>query len=192
MKEYDAIVVFGAGIEVDGSNFESVEANVRKAVHLYNQGVATRVIFSGMWSYRINETPPPWTEAKAMADYALRLGLPEEAVLLEDQSDTTVANAYQLKKHFLEPNNWRDVLLVVLPIIYKRAFFTLTKILGPDYHCDYVLSDYTFPEDQVKKRHIFEEEKLKILQEETKDIPDGDEEAVYLKERRYLTEKGLI
>lgn len=128
--KYDIILVLGIGIREDGSLPESAKSLVRKSVELAQKNVAPKVAFSGRWSYSLSYTPP-LTEAEAMSRYAASLGLSEDAVLIENESITTVSNLCLLKDKYLEPNNLRKVLLVTLQPLAKRALFNAEMVLGP-------------------------------------------------------------
>lgn len=185
MDKYDSILVLGRGIYEDGSIPDSAKATIKKAVELYKQGLAPRIIFSGKWSYKIDYTPP-FTEAEAMANYAKSLGLPDKAVVLEKDSYNTTLNVYNVKKQILEPNNWYRVVLISLDPIYKRAFNDLKKMLGPNYQCKLVIVDFKFPEEKYQKLKEDEESKFKIVEEFYAGIADGDDQAIYDRVIEYI------
>lgn len=54
----DAIVVLGRGIGEDGELSPDSRSRVRKAVELYAQGIAPKIITSGKWTYHL-DTPHP-------------------------------------------------------------------------------------------------------------------------------------
>lgn len=83
----DAIIVLGARVLPGGVPSGALRARVEKAVALYNAGVAARLIFSG----GPGDNGP--TEAKVMRGLAVRLGVPESACLLEEESHSTDDNA---------------------------------------------------------------------------------------------------
>jgi len=178
--KYDAVLVLGRGVYKDGSIPESAKSTIEKAVELYKNGEAGRVIFSGRWTYSIDYTPPQ-TEAKAMADYASSLGLPNQAILLEEKSYTTVSNAYFIKKEFLIPNNWRRVVLVSVHPMDKRAHYVLNVVFGSEYVCDLVTCDFVFPPDALKEKEKKEAEKIIIAREfyAHHKINPGDHETIF-------------
>lgn len=185
METFDAILVLGRGIDQVGNLPDSAKATVRKAVELYKTGIASRIIFSGKWSYRAPK-PYPITEAEAMASYAEGLGLPKEVTYIEKESDDTPTNIYFTKLKFLIPNSWTRVLLVSVEIFYKRAFLNLRKILGPDYQCEVKLADFSFPEDRREELKEIESDKLKMAEELLSKLKDGDHEAIYQADRKFL------
>ncbi|MCR4277609.1 MAG: YdcF family protein [Candidatus Berkelbacteria bacterium] len=178
--KYDAILVFGRGVYKDGSTSESAKSTVEEAVKLYDSGQADKIIFSGKWTYTLDYTPPT-TEARAMANYAKNLGLPEKAILLEEEAYTTVTNAYFIKKKFLIPNNWTRIALVSVYPMGQRALWTLELVLGPDYNCELINTDFSFPPEILKEKESKEKEKRECGLELCKlhSLKPGDHETIF-------------
>lgn len=84
---YDAIVVAGCRIDPDGTPSPALEWRVRKAVGLWEQGVAPRIVFTG----GVGTYPP--SEAVGAATLAMELGVPRGVMVLEDRSTSTEENA---------------------------------------------------------------------------------------------------
>lgn len=78
-REVQAIVVLGAA-QYDGSPSPVLRARLEHAAHLYEQGLAERVVVTGG-----KQTGDRVTEAQVSADYLLRHGVPEPAILREVQ-----------------------------------------------------------------------------------------------------------
>ena len=96
----DAIVVLGGGLE---GRFEGVRDlpdlndsgdRVWQAARLYKQGVAQRMVLSGG---QFNADPRREAEALGMKLFMLDMGVPEQALLVEDQSRTTFENALRTR-----------------------------------------------------------------------------------------------
>lgn len=85
--DYDAIVVAGCRVDPSGQPSKALARRTRLAVELWQQGRAPIVLFTG----GVGAFPP--SEARAAADYARTLGLPEDAAHLEDRSTSTDENA---------------------------------------------------------------------------------------------------
>lgn len=85
--EYDAIIVAGCRVDPDGQPSPALEWRVRLAVDLWRAGHAPKVVFTG----GLGTFPP--TEAQAAASFAQSLGLPADAITLEDRSTSTEENA---------------------------------------------------------------------------------------------------
>jgi uncharacterized SAM-binding protein YcdF (DUF218 family) len=83
----EVLVVLGARVLPGGVPSGALVARVEKAVALYRGGLAPRLLFSGGTGLH-----PP-SEAQVMRALAVRLGVPAEACLLEEQSHSTEQNA---------------------------------------------------------------------------------------------------
>lgn len=92
----DAIVVLGARAYVDGTPSLALPDRVATGVALYQQGLAPRLIMSG------GPGDGSITEAQAMAKYAVQLGVPREAILLDEHGTNTGATARNIA-HALPP-----------------------------------------------------------------------------------------
>ena len=81
----DAIVVLGRGVDADGTLPRLVEHRVNRAAGLFAWETASRIIFSGRCSLMVDVIAAV-TEARAMAEYAVTLGLPRDALFVEGES----------------------------------------------------------------------------------------------------------
>jgi uncharacterized SAM-binding protein YcdF (DUF218 family) len=80
----DAIVVMGAA-QYDGRPSPVFEARLDHAVALFKEGLADRLIVTGG-----KAEGDRTTEAATAREYAMVRGVPEDAILLEDESRTTL------------------------------------------------------------------------------------------------------
>ena len=80
-QKADVVIVLGGGVHEDGSLPSRARARVRKGVALFRQGRARRLLMSGSHSGHLEKTPRV-TEAQAMKDYAMSLGVPSRSILL--------------------------------------------------------------------------------------------------------------
>jgi len=92
---YDAIIV--PGFPYVKSNDLSMIYKIRIywAYHLYNQGIAKNIIFSG------SAVHTPYVEAKIMSEFAKQMGIPSENIFVEDSAEHSTENlfyGYQLAK----------------------------------------------------------------------------------------------
>lgn len=83
----EAIVILGARVLADGRPGPALTRRTRHAVALYERGLAPLIICSG----GVGENAP--SEAEAACGLAAALGVPPEALLLEDQAHSTEENA---------------------------------------------------------------------------------------------------
>jgi uncharacterized SAM-binding protein YcdF (DUF218 family) len=116
----DVVVVLGARVLPGGAPSPALRARIQKAVDLYHQGVAPRLLFSG----GVGVNPP--SEARVMRDIAVRLGVPAEACLLEEQSHSTEQNA-RFSTQLLRSLGARRVVVVSDPyhLLRARQYFRL-------------------------------------------------------------------
>lgn len=96
---YEAIVVLGGSIgpaspplRPDPELFDAAD-RVWHAARLYHRGVAPRIIVSGgSYLVEIGQAPPAQTEAAAMRQFLLALGVPDSAIVMEGKSINTIGN----------------------------------------------------------------------------------------------------
>jgi uncharacterized SAM-binding protein YcdF (DUF218 family) len=188
MKKADVIIVLGRGIYKDGLIPESAQASIKKAVELYKNGKAGHITFSGKWSYSLDYTPPI-TEARAMANFSRDLGLPEQVIKLEEESDNTLSNCYYIKTRLLEPNNWKHIILITIDPQDKRAPYHMEKILGSGYAIETVPADFSFSEEKRTQLAAIEKQKMENVVTFYQDFTPGDHEAIFHKSKEYLTRK---
>jgi len=116
----DVVVVLGARVLPGGQPSPALRARIEKAVELYHQGLAPRLLFSG----GVGVNPP--SEARVMRDLAVRLGVPAEACLLEEQSHSTEQNA-RFSADVLRSLGAKRVVVVSDPyhLLRARQYFRL-------------------------------------------------------------------
>ena len=99
-QHFDAIVVLAGGIYAKGSlrPFDQLSyfsiARTLCGADLYARGFAPKILFSGGDASIFGQG---LHEAREMKRLAIRLGVPEEAILVEDRSRTTYENAVETK-----------------------------------------------------------------------------------------------
>jgi SanA protein len=87
-------IVFGAGLRRDGTPTTVLADRVETAVRLYQQGSASRLLMSG------SPVAGRSSEAEAMASLALRLGVPREALLLDQGGSRTYDTCERARRLF--------------------------------------------------------------------------------------------
>lgn len=173
----DIIIILGGGIEADGSIPGPAKLRVEKGVELLKEGRAPRILMSAKWSFWLTMEPPR-TEAEGMKEYAVELGVNPEQILKEESSKDTVSNAYFTRIEFLEPNNWKNVILVTSDYHMPRSKYIFEKVLGPDYQIECVASPSGLSEQDFKS-HVEREAKTMVTLKKFADpIPAGDLEAI--------------
>ena len=92
-RSCDAILLLGLKLNPDGSPRHELALRVQKAAECYHQGLSDRIIACG------GQTPgTPVSEALVMRQMLLRCGVPDEAILQEDQSQLTVENMLNARR----------------------------------------------------------------------------------------------
>jgi len=84
---FDAIVVLGCRVFADGRPSLSLRRRTERAVELWRRGLAPTIVLTG------GTGEAPISEAAAAAAIARGLGVPGEALVLEERSTTTEENA---------------------------------------------------------------------------------------------------
>ncbi len=105
-QESDVIIVLGAGWQAKDQPSVSMIARARHGAILYQLGLAESVLCSGGYTMEGSQS-----EARACASILLETGLPAEAIVLEEISESTEENAIQAAKIMAE-HSWEQALLV--------------------------------------------------------------------------------
>jgi len=112
-------IVFGAGLWRDGSPTPVLRDRVATAAELYFSGKVEKLLMSGDNSY------VEYNEPQAMKDYALELGVPEEAIVLDYAGRRTYDTCYRAGDIF----GVDSAILVTQSFHLPRALF-LCNALG--------------------------------------------------------------
>lgn len=155
LRKADAIIIL-AGTR---GNIAFLNGKIHTGVHLYHQGWAPYLIASGKFSLKITESPTliPLAELEKAAsegridqkdiakaaqtwdtslgatyirDRAIELGVPPEAILLEQESLHTRENAEYVLE-ILKQYNMHRVILVTSPFHQLRTYLTFAKVFQP-------------------------------------------------------------
>lgn len=111
-------------IFVMGSNDVRVAEH---AVSLYNQGLANKILFSGGFG-RLTEGVFEQSEAELFARIALDLGVPSDAIIIENQSSNSGENVKFSFALCQQQNlDFRRFILVQKPYMERRAYATFVK-----------------------------------------------------------------
>jgi uncharacterized SAM-binding protein YcdF (DUF218 family) len=96
-RGWDAIVVLGCRVRADGVPSASLDRRVRHAVSLWRRGLAPHLVLTGGAA-----EGEPVSEARAAAALARSLGVPDDALVLEERSTSTEENARFARDAILE------------------------------------------------------------------------------------------
>jgi len=177
MSRADALVVLGRGVCDDGTLPLIARTRVERAVTLFERGVAPCVVFTGRYSL-MTEVPPVATEAAAMAAYAETLGMPREAMLLEEEARDTVGNAYFVWKHFMLPRDWWSIRVVTSDFHVPRTSWVFQKVLGDGYDVAYTAASSERFASSLVHRLRAERDTAAFLVEWLGGMRDGDPAAI--------------
>jgi len=114
-------IVFGAGLNPDGSPMPALEDRIQFASNLYGAGKIKALLMSG------DRRSDAYDEPAAMQAYAVKLGVPEQAIILDNAGFRTYDTCYRAKTIF----NVDSAVLVTTDYHLPRALF-LCNSLGID------------------------------------------------------------
>jgi len=112
-------IVFGAGLRRDGTPTPILRDRVQTAASLYFSGKVERLLMSG------DGQMEGYNEPEAMRQFALSLGVPNEAITLDSAGSRTYDTCYRAKTVF----GIKSALLVTQKFHLPRALF-LCNALG--------------------------------------------------------------
>lgn len=190
------IIVVGAGMHQDGTLYEGSKINVEKGVEIFKRNREQVTIFTGKWNYFI-KVEPPWTEARAMKEYALSLGIPDDKTIEEGSSYDTVGNAYYTDKIVRKINNVGLITIVAASWHMPKARFVFEKMFGGTrFRISFEEGKQEMSGDMAKRAAENEAKKLDKLKRLYGMIRDGDNEG-FAKEIEkvhpfYAVDKSII
>ena len=140
LSRHDAIVVLAGGTAAKGTLRPTTEPTAATkerllcGIELYTRGLAPLLVMSGGDPSVIGEGP---REAEAMKQFAVRLGVPEQAIVAENQSRTTYESAVGVRR-LVNPQT--SLLLVTSAYHMPRAnqFFAGQGFSPTPYPCGYL------------------------------------------------------
>lgn len=174
----DALVILGRGVDAQGRLPLAALERVRRGVALYNLGIAPRIILAGRCALMADGHPTPVTEARAMANAAIEAGVPESALLLEEESEDTIGNAYFTARRYLEPNDWNTVRVVTSDYHVPRAAWVFRKVLGDSVDVSFSPASSEAFAKSIAQRAQQESAIAQFLMEWIGGIDDGDRVAI--------------
>jgi SanA protein len=107
-------IVFGAGLQRDGTPAAVLRDRVRTAVYLYQAGKTEKLLMSG------DNRSIFYNEPQAMHDYAVGLGIPSEDIVLDYAGHRTYDTCYRAREIF----GLEDAILVTQGFHLPRAIYT--------------------------------------------------------------------
>lgn len=116
-----AAIVFGAGLWRDGTPSTVLRDRIATAADLYFAGKVEKLLMSGDNRFEY------YNEPGAMRDYAMRLGIPEEDIVLDYAGRRTYDTCYRAREIF----GLQQAILVTQRFHLPRAIYTCNA-LGVD------------------------------------------------------------
>ncbi|MFM8552349.1 MAG: YdcF family protein [Nitrospiraceae bacterium] len=141
-KAFDAIVVLGGGVAGKGTLRPTDElsgSSQRRTicgVELFAKSLAPRILFSGRgWAFSGDEP----SEGDVMKAFAVRFGVPADAILVETQSRNTYENAVESKRML----GGGSILLVTSAVHIPRAMGLFRKqgFEATPFPCGYLVAN---------------------------------------------------
>jgi uncharacterized SAM-binding protein YcdF (DUF218 family) len=137
---------------------------------LFLRGFADHIVFSGgLGRFTTGVFTKP--EAETFADVALKMGVPEDRIWLEDKSTNTGENIAFTKSFLVQKRpEFKSFIVVHKPYMERRTYATFTKI-WPDAKCivtspPFSFSDYIAqadrPKDEIISIIVGDTQRLKI------------------------------
>jgi len=117
LKQADVIVAISGG---------DTKARTLKAVELYKQGLAPKVLFSGA---ALDPLSP--SNAKVMKDVALEAGVPDADIMIEESAKNTAQNASK-SQGILDSTKYDMIILVTSPYHQRRAYLEFKDKLNDE------------------------------------------------------------
>lgn len=143
LEKADAIVVISGG---------DTDARISEGVKLYFQKWAPKIIFSGA------AATGNVSNALAMKRIALKEGIPEKDIIIEEDSKTTSENAEFVAKYIKELNA-KSIILVTSPYHQRRASTEFKQALGKDFF----IINHSAKDETWRKKNWWESEGARTL-----------------------------
>lgn len=132
---------------------------MEKAAELYNHGLASYVLPSGGFNFKIPEYNSEWEFLRLIG---VRLGIPEEKILKEDQAKHTFDNA-ELSWKVIKENNLsvKSAILVCKEYHSRRALLTYQLVFPKD--IEFFVASVPDKREITKDNWFLDEEKIDIV-----------------------------
>lgn len=167
------LVILGKGILRDGTLTKYAKNSVEEGVKLFKSKDFDILVMSGRWSYSLKYTPEK-TEALAMKEYAIQLGVFEGKIIMEEASFDTLGNAYYVQKLLEHMGDVNFMAVVTANFHVQRAQYIFEKIFGNTLKINFVPIDIEVDLARSKEMIKFEHNALKTTVRIFKNIDNAD------------------
>lgn len=175
------VVVLGGGLSSDGVSLDARSPErVARGVEIFKernrdeQRFATgTLICSGAWSLTRTDSPPR-TEASLMADLAVQLGVPGEAIICEERSLDTIGNLAVVGSEILPKMDVEHVIVVSSDFHMRRVRYLVRRVWGNRWNVTFSgsVSNLSL---RHRSRLVLRERRLVLLMRRLlRGIPPGD------------------
>jgi len=151
LSQADVIVILGGG----------GPERVRHGVKLYQSGYGTRIIATGM-EQKLPGLTTTWPQLARQE--AVSLGVPEDAIILEERPTSTYEDAKYVKQDMLD-GGLRSAIVVSSPPHMRRARMTFRKVFSDQKDISLQFSPAEDSDFQVHKWWTREKELISIVNE---------------------------
>jgi uncharacterized SAM-binding protein YcdF (DUF218 family) len=121
LGRFDAIIVLGYPADSDGNPSPRMLARVAEGVREYERGVAPRLILTGGAAHN------QFVEAQVMARTAEAEGIPQSAIVMEQQAKDTIQNGCYSAR-IMKERGWRSAEVVSSAAHLPRAGMIFDKL----------------------------------------------------------------
>ena len=117
----DVILVLGSAVWPNEQPSPSLRARTERAIELYQQGYAPYLLLSG----GLGRYPPE--EAEVMRRLAVEAGIPQEALILDQEAHSTW-ESMEKAQEILEQQGWQTAIIVSDPFHIQRALLMAREV----------------------------------------------------------------
>jgi len=191
------IVILGGGIDLQGNLPKHACQRLDKAIEIFKQltnydlpsealakeGLQIadyqkniKIVVSGKYSFLYNQLgkTPPTTEAEAMAKYLEKKSIPIDQILVENESQDTVSNAYYLKKNYFLTYKETKAIFISNKYHLPRVEYIFKKVFGPGYKFEFAGADQQLTPTEEKRLIDHQQELLDEIKIILSPMTDGD------------------
>ena len=127
-------------------------ARIRKTVELYKEGWAPVILYSGA------AAEGEVSNAEAMRNISVKMGVPKADILIEEASEDTGQNA-EFSSAIIKEKDFRSMILVTSPYHQRRTMELFKKQLGEDFK----IVNRSAVDEDWRKKGWWEDEQGRIL-----------------------------
>jgi uncharacterized SAM-binding protein YcdF (DUF218 family) len=152
---------------------EDTRRSVEKAVELFRTHKADILLMSGAYSFSLPERPRK-LESEKMMEYAISRGVPDNAILKEEQSLDTTGNAYYTRGMIDDMQSIKQVIVVTVDYHMNRARYLFEKAFGDAYGITFVEAPSGLTGEALKTKQDGEKKTLDLMRVVFEAITNGD------------------